>query len=58
MNVQDAAKVLLERLVNRGDNLCIYANNDPKVSGKYVTGHGGYTVIRKQGFIHYDRVIT
>lgn len=40
-------KSLLIKLVNRGDNLQVYANDDENVSGQYVVGIGGYTVTRR-----------
>jgi hypothetical protein len=43
----DAIKAMLIKLVNKGDNLHIYANDDANALGRYVVSYGGYTVVRK-----------
>jgi len=42
-----AIKTLLIKLVNRGDNLHVYANDDASALGQYVVDYCGYTVVRK-----------
>jgi hypothetical protein len=43
----NAVKALLTKLVAKGENIHVYANDDVNVSGQYVVSYGGYTVTRK-----------